>query len=157
MTRIEIDRKQLNRNVLDTFLYATWIYMILFALAVAVGTIGIVFGQKNDDQITFIMGVAFAVLAGISLLMIVFQFAAIYFVYLGKFKTNYPDGKKVFEIERVQGGYFLNNVSKEASATVHDANIAKIAKTKNTIIIKLRRGTYFGFPRSAELDEVFRK
>ncbi len=157
MTRIEIDRKQLNRNVLDTFIYATWLYMILFALAVAVGAIGIVFGLKNDDNMTLTMGIAFAVLAGISLAMIIFQFAAIYFVYLGKFKINYPDGKKVFEIERVQGGYFLNNIAKNASATIHDSKIAKIVKTKNTIIIKLKRGMYFGFPRSEELDEVFRK
>ena len=156
MTRIEIDKKQLKRNVVDTFLYATWIYMILFAVAVALGVVGIVFGKRNDDTLTLTMGIACAVLAGISLAMIIFQFAAIHFVYLGKFKTNYPGGKKVFEIERVQGGYFLNNVLKNATATVHDSNIAKIAKTKNTIIIKLKRGTYFGFPRSAELDEVFK-
>jgi|GEM_PF-4044378 len=154
MVRIEINKKQLNRNFADALFYASWIYIALFCLGAAVGAFGLVYGIGKNTY-TLALGIASTVLAVLALAMVAFQFATVYLVFLGKFKTQYPNGVKIFEIERREDGFFIHNVVVGASATLHFYNVAKIAKTKHTIIIRLKRGTVFGFPRTPELDAIF--
>lgn len=154
MVRIEINKKQLVRNFVDAFFYASWLYMAMFVVGAAVGAVGLVFGIGKNTY-TLAIGVAALVLAVLALLLCAFQCGSIYLVFLGKFKESYPNGVKIFEIERLADGFEINNVVVRSKATLHFYNIAKIAKTKNTIIIRLKRGTVFGFPRTDELDAIF--
>ncbi len=154
MARFEINKKQLSQNFIDAFFYASWVYIILVFVGAAVGVVGFLYGLHKDVYM-LTLGIAATVMGGLAFLMVAFQFVTLYLVFFGKFKMNYPDGVKVFEIERAADGFVINNISKKASSTLHFYNIAKVAKTKRTILIKLKRGTIFGFPRSEELDKVF--
>lgn len=154
MVRIEINKKQLIGNFVDAFFYASWIYLLLACIGGAVGAVGFVYGIGKSSSM-LILGVAAVVMAGLALLIVCFHFITLYLVFFGKLNTTYPDGVKKFEIERSQAGFEIHNLVVGASATLHFHYIAKIVKTKRTILIRLKKGTIFGFPRTPELDEIF--
>jgi len=154
MVTIEINKKQLWQNYRDAFFYASWIYIGLMLIGAAVGAVGLVFGIGKDVY-TLTLGIAATVMGGLAFFMVVFQMITLHIVFFGKFKENYPNGIKRFELGRSESGFEIHNLINGASATLHFYNVAKVAKTKNTILIKLKRGTLIGFPRNEELDKVF--
>lgn len=154
MVRFEINKTQLKQNFADAFWRMSWIYMVLFVVGAAVGAVGLVFGIGKNVG-TLIIGIAAIVMAALSLAMVGFQFATLHIVFFGKFKENYPNGVKIFEIERTDAGYDIHNVVNGSRATLHHFKVAKIIKTKRSILLKLRQGTMLGFPRSEELDKIF--
>ena len=154
MVRIEINKKQLVVNFLDAFFYASWIYIGLCLIGAAVGAVGLVYGIGKSNSM-LILGIAATVMGGLALLMVCFQFITLCLIFFGKFKSNYPNGVKIFEIARADTGFEIHNVVVGASATLHFYHIAKIVKTKRSILIKLKKGAIIGYPRTPELDQIF--
>lgn len=85
------------------------------------------------------LGIAFLVMGVLALCLVCFYFITIHFVYFGNFKKKYPNGVKIFEISRVDLGYEIHNVVQDLSAVLQLDYIAKIVKTKRSILIRLKK------------------